>query len=141
MIQFKMKDFFFDRQKVIDRIGKAKARFFIRYAGKIRTIARRSMRRVKDRKRYSAPGNPPFAKSGLLRDRLFFALDKSADSVVIGPEGFKKAEVPALHEYGGTVTRRRRGQSIPVAYPPRPYMGPAYEQVEPDIPKYWQDSV
>jgi hypothetical protein len=55
-----MKDFFFDRQSVIDRMTKANRRALSKVGAFIRRRARSSLRR---RKRRSQPGSPPSVHS------------------------------------------------------------------------------
>lgn len=114
------KDNFFDRQAVIEAVGKVEANNLSKGGSFIRQTARRSMRtRVKP----SAPGTPPSAhsvahqaKAGvakrgpLLKDKLYFQFDRSSKSVVVGPERLKgsKNSVPEIHEYGGFITLRKR---------------------------------
>lgn len=120
------KQFFFDRQAVIDAIGKGKAAALRRFGGYLATVAKRSMRY---RKGASAPGQPPSAhkdanlarkkklgfskhNGALLREFLYYAFDPTTESVVVGPQGFRTKgggmTVPQLHEYGGTVPANGR---------------------------------
>jgi hypothetical protein len=99
----------------------------------VRTIARRSMRYVTslreqqrqvaagDRKRLtgepapSAPGQPPHAvrPHPWIREFLYYAYDPAAGSVVIGPVRLSsRVNVPALHEFGGTVMVRNKRRRI-----------------------------
>lgn len=150
-IYLKRVEMFFDRPAVLKAMDKARVRSFAIAGGFIRQTARRSMRR---RKTASPPGSPPSARSGELRDRLYFGYDKSTDSVVVGPEGFRGSGVPALHERGGTIRRkRRRGsrrpggssveETITVTYPPRPFMDPALHVAiaKGKIPEAFRDSI
>jgi hypothetical protein len=117
--------FFLDRAKVQRAIGKARARNLSKVGAFVRRAAKSLLRY---RKGPSAPGSPASVhksdqftvqkknrKTGQtkrqpaspLRELIFFGLDESADSVVIGPTPFAKGEAPRLEEFGGTVTRRR----------------------------------
>jgi hypothetical protein len=151
------KRWFFDREGVQQQLSRKAIAALTRIGGFIRTTARRSMRR-KTSGPPSKPGTPPFARVGTLRDQLFFAYDPSTMSVIVGPVGLGKAEVPALHEYGGSIAVEETLYSIRkaatarqaasfrrlvvegkikvkpkpkrirrLAYPARPYMGPALE--------------
>jgi hypothetical protein len=80
-----------------------------------------------------------------LRRLILFGYDKAADSVVIGPVGFKKRGAPNVLEYGGdTVVLRRRGGKLTsrrVKIAARPYMAPALEQERPKLPLLWRNSI
>ena len=134
-----MKDWFFDRAHVLAVVDKDKLKPLRKAGGSIRLTAQRSMRRRK--KGFSQPGQPPFSKQGLIRDFTFFAYDKDSDSVVVGPVGFKRAIVPALHEFGGSQTVYHKGKSEVAKYPKRPYMKPALDKNINKIPEAFQDFI
>lgn len=81
-----------------------------------RAIAKAKGRKAPRRPRASSkPGEPPRSQTGILRRFIFFAYDKAADSVVIGPAAtnqvfFNKdrrpvtGTVPSVLEYGGQIT-------------------------------------
>jgi hypothetical protein len=100
----RFKEMFFDRVAVESKTQAAKLKIQSRFGAYVARRARTSMRRRK--KGSSTPGQPPFAKVGLMRDRLFFGYDQATDSVVVGPEGLGKnpGEVPRLHEFGGVAS-------------------------------------
>lgn len=137
-----MKDFFFDRPAVIAAVGKRAAGAIIRVGGYIRTAARNSMRdgfkNNKRGKRTPSPaGKPPKAWVRTMKDKLFFAWDKSKGSVVIGPEYVKMRSqrmmesqpIPHLHEHGGLARKYdRKGRPSTKRYPARPYMRPALDK-------------
>ena len=138
---------FFDRPRVQRTVDRARRRALSKAGAFIRQRARTSMRR---RRGSSAPGSPPHAHEGSLRRLLFFAYDPSADSVVVGPVGFRRSDAPNTLEFGGqaTVTRRtpRAGgkrvvESRRVRIEARPYMGPALRKELPNLPKPWASSV
>jgi hypothetical protein len=140
-IDMRMKDYFFDRQKVIDRMKKANRRAMSKIGAFIRRRARSSLRR---RKKPSPPGKPPSVHS---RDRvatlknILFAYDPRSESLVVGPVklGMGPETVPQIHEFGGVVKARQVGRSgrsrtkhkpvrvRSIRYAPRPFMGPALE--------------
>lgn len=103
------KDMFFDRQAVIDRIGRDNAKRLSKAGSFIRRRARSSLKR---RKTVSMPGQPPHVYSrhqfATLKN-ILFALDRDWESVVIGPVRFGKSQpknsdrstVPQLMELGG----------------------------------------
>lgn len=94
---------FFDRQKVIDALGKARKASLSKAGGLVRTIARRSMRK---RRKPSPPGKPPRVVRGLLKKFLFFGYEAGSQTVVVGPAALKPQPVaPATLEYGGNVAR------------------------------------
>ena len=111
-----MKDFFFDRQAVIDRIGQANRKALSKVGAFIRRRARSSLRR---RKRPSPPGNPPSVHSDdsiATLKNILFAYEPQHDSLVVGPVGLNQrffigpqlgsATVPQLHEFGSRVKVR-----------------------------------
>lgn len=138
MITMKIKDMFFDRAAVIDRVGVARVKVLSKIGAFVRRRARSSMRR---RKKASAPGKPPSVHAGQLKDMLYFGYDPGTESVVVGPVRFAKGEAPALNEYGGQAQRRRFGVVRTVTYPARPFMGPALKAEEPRLASMWQDSI
>ena len=92
----------------------------------------------------SKPGKPPKSRTGILRDLIFFAVDPSFQSVIIGPlVGKSRGAVPETLEEGGTVTagtwvriyekgKRKIRLSLKhkrnVRLKARPYMAPAYDE-------------
>lgn len=152
LFDMRVKDLFFDRPKVQRAVDRARRRALSKAGAFIRQRARTSMRR---RRGSSEPGSPPHAHEGSLRRLLFFAYDPSADSVVVGPVGFRRSDAPNTLEFGGaaTVTRRRTRprsggkrvvESLPggrVRIEARPYMGPALRKELPNLPKSWASSV
>lgn len=139
----RIKSLFFDRQKVVRAVDKAK-QFVLSKAGAfIRTVALTSIRK---RKGSAPPGSPPHSHVGLLRNFILFGYDRASDSVVVGPAKLNKPnEAPRVLEHGGTTTvtkfepGRRRTRRIRVRA--RSYMGPALEKERPKLPKLWAGSV
>jgi len=147
LFDMRVKDLFFDRPKVQRAVDRARRRALSKAGAFVRQRARTSMRRWRGS---SAPGSPPHAHEGSLRRLLFFAYDPSADSVVVGPVGFRRSDAPNTLEFGGaaTVTRRRNRrdgkrvvESRRVRIEARPYMGPALRKELPNLPKPWASSV
>jgi hypothetical protein len=151
MVGFDKKRFFFDRQAVIDAVGRASAQNLSKAGSFIRRSARSSLR---CRKKVSAPGQPPSVHT---QDRvatlknIWFVFDPRQTSVVVGPlrlngktlRGGNRSTVPELHELGGTAVlesrkskRRRRAR-----YKPRPFMGPAMQRELPKFEGLWANSV
>ena len=161
---------FFDRAKVQRAADKATRDVLSRFGSFVRETAKRSMRRapapygkvIRDRQgkplrdpsgkirvrlyfKYSAPGSPPFYRSGLLKKFIFFSYDTGRKSVVIGPtklDGWQNSTIPALHEYGGTVAYTgKKGGRVVKKYPKRPYMQPAFDKELVTLPDLWRGSV
>jgi len=142
VITMRIKDMFFDRAAVVRAVDGAKRKVLSKAGAFIRTAARTSIR---NRKGSAPAGKPPHSHEGSLRRLILFGYDKAADSVVVGPVGFKKSVAPNVLEYGGdTVVLRRRGgrltsQKVKIAA--RPYMTPALEQERPKLPLLWRNSI
>jgi len=141
----RIKDLFFDRAAVTGAVDAAKRKVLSKAGAFIRTAARTSIRK---RKGSAPPGKPPHSHEGSLRRLILFGYDRTSDSVVVGPVGFKNSTAPSALEYGGpaTVTRRRGGRSgrrdsRTVKIASRPYMGPALERERPKLPLLWRNSV
>ena len=151
MVGFNQKQMFFDRQAVIDVVGRANAKNLSRAGSFIRRSARSSLRR---RKRVSEPGQPPSVHT---QDRvatlknIWFVFERRRASVVVGPlllngstlRGSNRSTVPELHELGGSAVlesrkkkRRRRAR-----YAARPFMGPAMKRELPKFEGLWANSV
>jgi len=115
-LSMRMKDFFFDRQAVIERMSRANHKALVTAGAFIRRRARSSLRR---RKRISSPGNPPSIHSqdpiATLKN-ILFAYDPQQESLVIGPVGLNQrnfigpqqtsAPVPQILEFGANVAIR-----------------------------------
>lgn len=86
----------------------------------------------------SRPGEPPRSRLGYLRKYLFFAWDATTKSLVVGPARFNGAKgiAPTTLEYGGTVTIGNRRVRIQ----PRPYMRPAFEAEQKQLPQRWAEA-
>jgi hypothetical protein len=130
------KNFFFDRPAVQNAMDAATRKVLAQFGAFVRTRARSSMRR---RKKISEPGQPPSAHDGKLKQLIFFAFDPGAKSVVIGPALLNGAngEVPALLEYGGTVSRN----GVRMHYAARPAMQPAFVAERSRLPPLWENSL
>jgi hypothetical protein len=134
------KSLFFDRQKVQNAVSRRERKVLSRFGAYVRQEARSRIRR---RKRVSKPDEGPTNQTGLLKQNIFFVYDPHRRSVVIGPTLLNTGtNAPATLEHGGVVTRKtRKGRSKRVVYAPRPYMGPAFQQEKPKLPRLWRDSV
>ena len=128
MIDVKFKRMFFDSPHVIASVDNAARKVFTRFGALVRKIARNSIRK---RKSHAPPGSPPSSHTGLLKRFIWFGYEPDSRSVVIGParlSGKNRGEAPSLLEYGKE-------------FPARPYMGPALEKANPELPCLWKDSV
>lgn len=135
------KKMFFDNKKILAAVDRATRKVLSRFGAFVRTRAQTSIRK---RKAVSAPGQPPSSHAGHLRRLIYFGYDVDRHSVVIGPQPFRgPAEAPPLLEYGGTARRvdRKTKRIRTMTYRPRPFMGPAFEREEKDLPALWADSV
>ncbi|MCK6458231.1 MAG: hypothetical protein L6Q92_17090 [Phycisphaerae bacterium] len=143
MIDMRIKSLFFDRERVVRAVDKAKRAVLSKAGAFIRTVARTSIRK---RKGSAPPGSPPHSHVGLLRNFILFGYDRASDSVVVGPAKLNKpTEAPRVLEHGGvtTVTNFARGRlrKRRVRIMARPFMGPALEKERPKLPKRWAGSV
>lgn len=131
---------FFDRARVLAATTVAERRVLARFGAFVRQRARTSIR---PRPGTSAPGQPPFSHTGLLRQFLLFAYDQGRRSVVIGPVALNQRhrDAPRLLEAGGTALRQRRGRVVAVRYAARPFMQPAFAAELPALPARWRDAV
>jgi len=142
-IKFSM---FFDKATVLRAVDRAERRVLAKAGAFVRQRAKSAVRR---RKRVSRPGQAPSSHAGHLRRLILFGYDRAASSVVIGPLLFRSAgepTVPELLEFGGVVTRERKGRRRrtmgvrrTMRYRPRPFMGPALEAEAPNFPSMWKD--
>jgi len=98
-------EMFFDRQAVIEAVGRAGAKALGKAGAYIQRRAKSSIRK---RKRVSRPGEPPSSHVGTLRNRIYFNYDPPSRSVVVGPTPLGSVGVvPPTLEYGGSVPRRK----------------------------------
>lgn len=138
-VGYQLKNFFFDRERVLKQLDKKR----VRAMSKIGSFIRRKGRNLtRARKSTSAPGKPPHTKTKEepnLRT-IFFGLEPGNKTLVVGPVRTHTAySVPALMEHGGTVDLPN-GQRK--KFPPRPYMGPALEKEvrNPKLMQAWEDT-
>lgn len=98
-------EMFFDREAVVEAVGRAGAKALSK-AGAF--IQRRAKSSIRKRKRASCPGEPPSSHVATLRNRIYFNYDPPTRSVVVGPTPLGGVGVvPPVLEYGGSVPRRR----------------------------------
>lgn len=96
----------------------------------IRMTARRSIRKSKNA---SPRDTPPNTRRGQLKRAIRYAVDKDAESVIIGPEYTIVGQSGKAHEFGGEYKKQN--------YPKRAFMGPALEKNERKLPKLWESSI
>jgi hypothetical protein len=107
-VTYALKDMFFDRAAVQNRLNKAEHRILSKIGAFIRRRASKYV--LRRRKRTSKPGQPPSIHStddvASLKN-ILFGLDATKHSVVIGPVklngGYPGQTIPNLMEFGGTV--------------------------------------
>jgi hypothetical protein len=139
MIEFSVKECFFDRAAVKNAVDRATLGVLSKIGAYIRQAAKSSIR---TRKEISKPGNPPSSHEGSLKRLIFFSYDPASRSVVIGPVPLRGvAEAPPLLEFGGTARRARFGKARTLNYRPRPFMAPAMQQELPKLSSLWAGSV
>jgi hypothetical protein len=107
---------FFDRAAVVGAMDRATQKVFNRFGGTTRLIARRSIRKIGKNGKASSPGQPPRSRTGLLREHIYYAYERQARSVVIGPALFARSSWAQMTlEHGGAVrqkNKRRRFRTI-----------------------------
>lgn len=149
VLNFRDKDSFFDRQAVIDAVGRANAKNLSKAGAYVRRAARSSLRR---RKKSSAPGNPPSIHTDhpfATLKNIWFGFDRQRESVVVGPvrlnrsslDGSNRSTVPELQELGGSAFIIKRKKRKRIQYAARPFMGPALQKELPKLPGLWANSV
>ncbi len=130
---------FFDREKVKRSVDAGTRRVLSKFGAFVRQRARTSIRQ---RQGTSPPGSPPYSHVGLLRKFILFAYDPQRRSVVIGPTRLRDdSQAPRLLEHGGTAVLEDRGGKRRARYRPRPFMRPAFEAEQPQLPTLWRASV
>jgi phage gpG-like protein len=141
-----------DTKQLEAAVQKRKVESISHFGGKVRLTAQRSIKKMgaarkeptgkrakakwleELRKRTaSRPGTPPYTHTGQLRQAIVYAVSQDKSSVVIGPNAADMDQVGGLHEFGGT----RFGKT----YPARPFMGPALEKIQPELPAFWAASI
>jgi hypothetical protein len=169
-ITLKIKETFFDRPAIVDRVRKARRKNLSKAGAFVRKRARSSLRR---RKKTSAAGQTPSVHSknnvATLKN-ILFGYDAATDGAIVGPVGLRASggigpprapgDVPEALESGGTLRVRERlvaGKWLPAkgrsrlkttqertrlaTYQPRPFMGPALAAEHDAVAAIWKDSV
>lgn len=142
MIGIKLSDakrLFFDRAAVTSAADRGTRKVLSKFGAFVRQTAKTSIRK---RKAVSEPGQPPSSHTGLLKRNIFFVFSPETRSVVIGPILLnQRTDAPRLLEHGDTVVRRRRNRRVRMTYEARPFMGPAFEREQQQLPTLWKNSV
>ncbi len=161
MVGVQFKRLFFDRPAVINAVDAATARVLREFGKRVRAESRAS---IKEASGPASAGSPPHSHMRARRRRInrwrkkkgkprlrrggfqgirhiLYSFDPTEKSVIIGPVGNRRSEVPQLLEYGGRVKVRRDGELRVEPYPARPFMGPAFARKTPDLDTLWRDSV
>lgn len=152
----KIKSLFFDRKPVQRMINKKQLRVFGKFGAFVRNAARWSIRKAPKAgdtwksiggqqvlwRETSKPGEPPYSRTGLLKDNIFYAYDPASRSVVIGPVRLSRSKinVPEVLEYGGRSIAydyaEKKHKSVYVEA--RPYMRPAFEKGKDKLDVLWK---
>lgn len=169
-VDIKIRNLFFDREKVIRAMDRASRRALSKAGAYIRTSARSSIK-TRAYNTHSKPGDPPFDHTGFALQRenkrrkragqqklvrkktaynqglkaILFGYDEAANSVVIGPLRFGggggKSTVPHTLEHGGQAVIGSGNRRRAISIAPRPFMGPALRKELPNLPAKWRASV
>lgn len=139
-----------ESKRLLDKVAVSARKVLMQQGAYIRKTAQNSMK-VSDYP--SRPGRPPRRITGLLSDWIIFKWDASPASVVVGPQLLagslkKNPTIPEILEGGGSevalvipgkdykIRQRRR-----VTIASRPYMEPALERSQAQLPKLWANSL
>jgi len=162
-VNFKAKQFTFDRKVIKTNWKKINETPMKRAGMKVRLIARRSIR-VRKSEKPSPPGEAPRSRApGKPLKMIFSVPNQYATETIVGPVGFNRDvdPTPAVHEFGEAVTRTvfvkadkqrrtRKGrfrkahkvaQMKKIKYAKRPFMRPALELAAKQFPELWKNSI
>ena len=142
MIGFSIKINLIPERALLAEFAKQRRRGLFRMAAYVRTTARNSIKR---RKGDSAPGLPPYTKNGNLKRNIFYDIDFTNETLVVGPSLLPgmSGDVTDVLEHGGTIKRRskRYGKAITATYEARPFMAPALQKSQSKLDEIWGESV
>ena len=108
LLDVSFKQFFYDRQAVIDKLDKQRLKALRTAGGWSRTTARRRIRR---RKGPSSAGESPHAHTShpfATLKNIQFGFDTLREEAVVGAIGFGKAEVPVPKALEEVATLQRQ---------------------------------
>jgi hypothetical protein len=117
-------------QKVVRKAKRGNIESLGHAGAAIRLVAKRSVRKKKGP---SPAGQPPHTHTRRLPRAIKYAVEKSRQAVVIGPDVESLGTAGKAHEHGGTYKHE--------PYQRRPFMGPALEKTKDRLPKLWAGSV
>ena len=120
----------FDADGLAARAAKAGIGVLRRMGAYIRRVAQS---KVRQSAKPSQPGEPPHTRRGALKRGILFGVDRTSNSVVVGPSFRFVGTSMQAHEFGGGYKRER--------YPKRPLMGPSLRESAPHLAKMWEDAV
>jgi hypothetical protein len=135
-----VKGLFFDRQSIQSAVSRTERKVLSRFGAFVRQDAQQ---RIQRRKRASKPGEAPTNRTGLLKRHIYFVFEPERRSVVIGPARLNRStDAPQTLEHGGEVViETKANDKVEVEIKPRPYMGPAFEKEQSQLPSLWKDSI
>ena len=135
-----VKGLFFDRQAIQSAVSRSERKVLSRFGAFVRQDA---LQRIQRRKRPSRAGESPTNRTGLLKRHIYFLFDPDRRSVVIGPARLNRStDAPRTLEHGGEITIETKSkETIEVEIAPRPFMGPAFEKEQSQLPSLWRDSI
>ena len=135
-----VKGLFFDRQAIQSSVSRTERKVLSRFGAFVRQDAKQ---RIQRRKRPSREGESPTNRTGLLKRHIYFLFDPDRRSVVIGPARLNRStDAPRTLEHGGEITIETKSkESVEVEIAPRPFMGPAFEKEQSQLPSLWRDSI
>ena len=129
---------FFDRKSVIDVLDKKTRKAFIRGGQLIRKIARR---RLRPRNRKAFPGESPTAWTPFLKKHIFYSLDRTTRTLVVGPVPVGSFNTAGALEHGGWATiRTDKGRRVRAYYRKFPFMKPALLAAKDYIPNLFAEA-
>ncbi len=138
MIGFSTEDgrIFFNNGSVKALMAKRTDQALERFGAFVRTRARSSL---KSRKKVAKAGSPPSVHEGGIKRLTVFALDKRANSVVIGPLAYRANKARQIEEGGTIATMKRGGKVQMMRYRPHPWLQPAFEKELATAAKNWSE--
>jgi len=128
---------FFDRENVIKHVKDGTKSALSKLGSYVRRTAKGLIR---PGKKAAKPGNPPHSHAGQLKELIYFGYDEQTESMVVGPQLFKRRNptVPDLLEHGGTTTDYRGRRAT---YRGNPFMLPALEKESAKAPSLFANAI
>jgi hypothetical protein len=143
MIGFRVSDgrrgTFLETSKVGALMAKRTEAGLSRFGAFVWRRAKSSIKDGQNKGRVSLPGRPPLGHTRALRSRILFALDRAAQSVVIGPTPYRDGTGAQALEEGGTQAVVKNGHVVVYRYRARPFMLPAFEAELDDAAEGWRE--